>query len=57
MKGPLERLLIFIPICYQTWPAHANFVSDWLISRKSSPLKPHGQMNRTWYEASMDGPL
>jgi hypothetical protein len=21
-------------------------VSDWLISKKSSPMKPHGQMNR-----------
>jgi hypothetical protein len=26
------------PICYQTWPPQANLVSDWLISKKSSPL-------------------
>jgi hypothetical protein len=26
--------------------ATGNFVSDWLISKESSPLKPLGQMNR-----------
>jgi hypothetical protein len=25
---------------YQTWLPHAIIVSDWLISKKSSPLKP-----------------
>jgi hypothetical protein len=28
------------------WPPQAILVSDWLISKKSSPLKLHGQMNR-----------
>jgi hypothetical protein len=31
---------------YQTWTPQAILVSDWLISKKSSPLKPLGQMNR-----------
>jgi hypothetical protein len=26
--------------------SHAILVSDWLISKKSSPLKPPGQMNQ-----------
>jgi hypothetical protein len=30
----------------QTWPPQAILVSEWLISKKSSPLKPFGQMNR-----------
>jgi hypothetical protein len=30
----------------KTWPPQAILVSEWLISKKSSPLKPHGQMNR-----------
>ena len=34
------------PICEQTWPPQAILVSDWLISKKSSPLKTPGQMNR-----------
>jgi hypothetical protein len=41
MEGPH-----FVPICLQTWPPQAILVSDWLISKKSSPLKPLGQMNR-----------
>ena len=28
------------------WPPQAFLVSDWLISKKSSPLKPPGQMNQ-----------
>jgi hypothetical protein len=36
----------FVPIRWQTWPPQAILVSDWLISKKSSPLKPLGQMNR-----------
>jgi hypothetical protein len=37
----------FIPIRLQTWPPQAILVSDWLISKKkSSPLKPPGQMNQ-----------
>jgi hypothetical protein len=31
-----------VPICLQTWPPQAILVSDWLISKKSSPLKPLG---------------
>ena len=34
----------FVPIGIQIWPPQAIFVSDWLIFQKSSPLKPHGQM-------------
>jgi hypothetical protein len=30
----------------QTWPPQAILVSDWLISKKSSPMKPLGQMNQ-----------
>jgi hypothetical protein len=29
-----------------TWPPQAILVSDWLISKKSSSLKPLGQMNQ-----------
>jgi hypothetical protein len=35
-----------VPICLQTWLPQTILVSDWLISKKSSPLKPLGQMNR-----------
>jgi hypothetical protein len=28
----------FIPIGKQTWPPQAILVSDWLVSKKSSPL-------------------
>jgi hypothetical protein len=34
------------PICQQTWPPQAILVYDWLISKKSFPLKTIGQMNR-----------
>jgi hypothetical protein len=40
------KIANFVPICLQTWLPQAIFISDWLISKKSSPLKPHGQMNR-----------
>jgi hypothetical protein len=36
----------FDPICLQTWPPQAIVVSDWSISKKSSLLKPLGQMNQ-----------
>jgi hypothetical protein len=36
----------FVPIRLQTWPPQTILGSDWLISKKSSPLKPLGQMNR-----------
>jgi hypothetical protein len=35
-----------VPIRLQTWPPQTILVSDWLISKKSSPLKPLCQMNR-----------
>jgi hypothetical protein len=35
-----------VPIHLQIWLPQAILVSDWLISKKSSPLKPLGQMNR-----------
>jgi hypothetical protein len=28
------------------WPPQAILFSDWLISKKNSPLKPPGQMNQ-----------
>jgi hypothetical protein len=34
-----------VPIRLQTLPPQAILVSDWLISKNSSPLKPLGQMN------------
>ena len=34
----------FVPIGLQIWLPRAILVSDWLIFQKSSPLKPHGQM-------------
>jgi hypothetical protein len=36
----------FVMIHYQTWPPQAILVSDWPIFKKSSPLKPLGQMNQ-----------
>jgi hypothetical protein len=35
----------FVPIRLQTWPPQAILVSDWLISKKSSPLKLLSQIN------------
>ena len=37
----------FVQIRQQTWPPWAILVSDWLIFKKSSPLKLLGQMK--WY--------
>jgi hypothetical protein len=39
------KIACFVPNLYQTWPPQTILVSDWLISKKSSPLKPPGQMN------------
>jgi hypothetical protein len=36
----------FVPNHLQTWPPQAILVSDWLISKKSSPLKLLGLMNQ-----------
>jgi hypothetical protein len=35
----------FVPIRLQTWPPQTILVSDWLISKKSSPLKQLCQMH------------
>jgi hypothetical protein len=32
------KIAHFVPIGKQTWPPQAILVSDWLISKKSSPL-------------------
>ena len=40
------KMAYFVPIRYQTWPPQTILVSDWLISKKSSSLKPLCQMNR-----------
>jgi hypothetical protein len=39
------KIAHLVPICLQTWPPQAILVFDWLISKKSSPLKPLSQMN------------
>jgi hypothetical protein len=40
------KIAHFVPNRSQTWQPQEILVSDWLISKKSSPLKPLGQMNR-----------
>jgi hypothetical protein len=40
------KIAHFVPIRLQTWPPQAILVSHWLISKKSSPLKPLCQMNQ-----------
>ena len=40
------KIAHFVPIDKQTWPPHAILVSDWSISKKSSPLKLPSHMNR-----------
>ena len=40
------RIAHFVPIRLQTWPPQTILVSDWLISKNSSPLKPLYQINR-----------
>jgi hypothetical protein len=34
------KIAHFVPIRQQSWPPQTILVSDWLISKKSSPLKP-----------------
>jgi hypothetical protein len=41
-----RRFFRNLPIKKQTWPPQTILVSDWLISKKSSPLKPLSQMNQ-----------
>ena len=38
------KILHFIPFHQQIWPPRAILVSDWLVFKKSSPLKLHGKM-------------
>jgi hypothetical protein len=40
------KIAHFVPIGWQTWPSHAILVSDWSISKKSSPLKLLSYMNQ-----------
>jgi hypothetical protein len=40
------KIAHFVPVGQQTWPPHAILVSDWSISKKSSPLKLLSHMNR-----------
>ena len=40
------KIAHFVQIGQQTWPPHAILVPDWLISKKSSPLKLLSHMNR-----------
>jgi hypothetical protein len=42
----LSKECTFCYDLYQTWPPHAILVSDWSISKKSSPLKLFNHMNR-----------
>ena len=41
------KIAHFVPIGQQTWPPHAILVSDWSISKKSSPLKLLSHMNQS----------
>jgi hypothetical protein len=38
------KILHMVPFGQQTWPPRAIFFSDWLLLKKSSPLKLLGQM-------------
>jgi hypothetical protein len=38
------KIAHFVPIHLKTRLPHAILVSEWLISKKSSSLKPHGQI-------------
>ena len=38
------KYLHFVPFCQQIWPPRAMLVSDWLMLKKSSPLKLLGKM-------------
>jgi hypothetical protein len=39
------KIAHFVPIGLQTWPSQNILVSDLLISKESSPLKPLSQMS------------
>jgi hypothetical protein len=40
------KFIHFVPIRLQIWPPQTILFSDWLISKKSHPLKPLCQINR-----------
>ena len=40
------KIAHFVPIGKETWLPHAILVSDWSISKKSSPLKLLSHMNQ-----------
>jgi hypothetical protein len=40
------KIVHLVPIRRQTWPPQKIIVSDWSISKKSSPLKPLCQNKR-----------
>ena len=41
-----EKIAHFVPVRLQIWMPQTILVSDWLISKRSSPLKRLCQMNR-----------
>jgi hypothetical protein len=45
LERPFIKIAHLVPIRLQTWLPKAILVSDWLISRKYSPLKLLCQMN------------
>ena len=47
------KIANLIPIHRQTWPPQAILVSDWLISKKSSSLKPLCQMNQKFIQGTL----
>ena len=42
------KIAHFVPIRYQPWPPQTILISDWLISKKSSSLKPLAKWIETW---------
>jgi len=40
------KIAHFVLIRWQTWPPQTVLVSDWLLSKNSSPLKLSCQMNK-----------
>jgi hypothetical protein len=47
-KSANQKQELPVAAMFVTWPPQAILVSDWLISKKSSPLKPLSQMNRNF---------
>jgi hypothetical protein len=43
------KIAHFVPIRKQIWPSQAILVSDWSISKKYCPLKPHSE-NEKWFQ-------